>query len=238
MPKTAKRIQIVTVRTMMDGSADTSYLGAYSNLRKSPFDIDRKHTVDCPHNTGEADATVEKLERAIAWLEQERTRLATDESDSGNWLYGSFDEAIDTLCDARREIQDSEDADYSQCAYCGGGDWTRRTLRFYNCLEDNYKGVPEDEMRKYIAQDYERMESLNDGDWWYVGIRAEAEVVIDGVVQTATSGGLWGIESDSDESYFKEIADEELSQLRAILHEMGFSKRAIATACKDVRESN
>jgi hypothetical protein len=87
-------------------------------------------------------------------------------------------------------------------------------------------------MRENARKDYARMESLDNGDWSFIGIRAQAEIVIGGVCQTITSGGLWGIESDSDESYFREVEREELNQLRGILHEMGFSRRAIAAALK------
>ena len=52
-------------------------------------------------------------------------------------------------------------------------------------------------------------------------MRAEADVVIGGVVQTLTSGGLWGIESDSGEEYIEEVAGEEYSELRKILTEVG-----------------
>ncbi len=73
------------------------------------------------------------------------------------------------------------------------------------------------------------------GDCGYVGIRVDAEVQFGSdVVQRVTSGGLWGIESDSDKSYFEEVEGDELAALRTILGEMGFSKRAIATACKRV----
>lgn len=68
----------------------------------------------------------------------------------------------------------------------------------------------------------------------YIGIRAESEiVVVDAVCQIIASGGLWGIESDSDESYLKSVEDEELHMLRDILHTLGFSKRAISRAFKE-----
>lgn len=82
------------------------------------------------------------------------------------------------------------------------------------------------------------MEAYNNQQWCYVGIRAEAEVQtrLGSPIQSIRSGGLWGIESDSDSSYFKSIADEELSELRAQLKELGFSARSIASAFKDVEE--
>ena len=87
-------------------------------------------------------------------------------------------------------------------------------------------------MRENARRDYERMEAYNRDEWGFIGIRAQADVVIGGVCQSITSGGLWGIESDSEKSYFREVEREELKQLREILHELGFSKRAIAAAVK------
>jgi len=78
-------------------------------------------------------------------------------------------------------------------------------------------------------QDYQRMEALNRGDWGYVGIIAEAEVVLPGsnVVQKIKSGGLWGVESDNSKEYLEEIAQEELRQLGNELKQLGYGRRAI-----------
>ena len=75
----------------------------------------------------------------------------------------------------------------------------------------------------YLEQDEfdERLKAYQDGEFAFVGVRAEADVVIGGVVQTLTSGGLWGIESDSDREYIEEVAGEEYSELRKILTEVG-----------------
>jgi hypothetical protein len=89
-----------------------------------------------------------------------------------------------------------------------------------------------DAMTKNAEQDYARMCSLMDGEFEFIGIGAEAEVVVEGVCQTIHSGGLWGIESDSDESYLREIEQEQLGELRDQLYALGFSKRAIAAAVK------
>jgi hypothetical protein len=70
-------------------------------------------------------------------------------------------------------------------------------------------------------QDQERLAAYHNGDFTFVGIRAEADVVIGGVIQTLTSGGLWGIESDSGREYIEEVADQEYTELRKILTEVG-----------------
>lgn len=75
--------------------------------------------------------------------------------------------------------------------------------------------------QKYGKQDYDRMESLNGGNWCFIGVQAEAEVsypVAGGSnghrrLETFTSGGLWGIESDSDDDYLAETENEQLTDL-------------------------
>ena len=86
----------------------------------------------------------------------------------------------------------------------------------------------------YTKQDYARTESLHAGNWGFIGIEARAEIVIGGVCQRVTSGGLWGIESDSGDDYLKEEETNQLAELRTVLYEMGFSKRAIAVAIRSV----
>ena len=118
---------------------------------------------------------------------------------------------------------------------CGErGDMERGEYRYFNGNVENYKGESPEDIRKYVRQDYERMERLSRGDWCYVGIRAEAEIVIDGVTQDVTSGGLWGVESDSGRDYLTEIETEELSGLREQLQALGFGTRAISAAFKNV----
>jgi hypothetical protein len=125
---------------------------------------------------------------------------------------------------------------------CGErGDMTRGELRYFNGNVENYKGESAEDIRKHVRQDYERMERLQRGDWGYLGIRAEAEILIPSgnasIAQEITSGGLWGIESDGNGDYMKEIESEQLSELREQLHAIGFSKRAISAAFKNVRIS-
>jgi len=72
----------------------------------------------------------------------------------------------------------------------------------------------------YAAENAARLASYHDGDWHCVGIWLEAQCSYsiggkDRRLETFQSGGLWGIESDSDKSYFAEVAREELSDLRS-----------------------
>lgn len=94
---------------------------------------------------------------------------------------------------------------------------------------------------KYGMQDFERMESFAKGDWHFVGIRAEAEVLSsrngkEWLINRLSSGGLWGIESDSEASYFDEVKREEIQELKATLMEYGFTRKQIESAFKNVEE--
>jgi hypothetical protein len=86
----------------------------------------------------------------------------------------------------------------------------------------------------YLTQEgfEDRCAEYHNGAFEFIGIRASASIRVGNFLQSITSGGLWGIESDSDKPYLKEIEDEQLSELRDIRHELGFSKRAISTAIK------
>lgn len=69
-----------------------------------------------------------------------------------------------------------------------------------------------------------------DGDFTYVGVRATAEYVVDGTMQTVHSPGLWGIECwhisseiDRSEEYICECLDEQESLLLDSLRSLGFT---------------
>ena len=132
-------------------------------------------------------------------------------------------------------------ADEDECN-CSGGDRKRNEYRYFN-PSFNYvdkHGKPVDSLtpekvREYTRQDYARMEDLQRGGWSFIGIRAEATVQLTGdTTQHISSGGLWGIESDSDESYFAKVEQEQLAELRDELHAIGFSKRAISAAFRNI----
>jgi len=111
--------------------------------------------------------------------------------------------------------------------------------KFYNAPVENYKGLDAEEIRKYVQQDYERMQSYNAGEWDYVGVfaRATMQLVENGPIQVLTSGGLWGVESDCEEYVNNEVAKDELADLRGQLHAIGFSQRVISAAFKNVKVS-
>ncbi len=82
-----------------------------------------------------------------------------------------------------------------------------------------------------IRDEFEdRREQYDRGDFSFVGVRVEADVIIDGHVQVLTSPGLWGIESDSGDEYLREVADEEWQQLRDTLEQIGVPSSQLADA--------
>ena len=216
-----KRISKVTVKRIVDTDPDTSYLGEYSNDAETEYAIDRKHSQDCQNLEENHRQAVDQLERVIAYLETVRQAGEPPE----NVYWSAADESQDVLIELQDELQECD---------CNGGDMERNKYRYFNGNVENYTGNTPEDIRKYVRQDYERMERLNRGDWCYIGIRAEAKIMIDNVCQKITSGGLWGVESDSSREYFAEIEAEELYELRKQLTAVGFSKRAIATACKNI----
>jgi len=153
-----------------------------------------------------------------------------------------FGQAIETVYNLRN------DAPFDNVS------WDSRSYRYFNpgTVEDfklDAEWIPANlktdaerkaywntEMRKNARADYERMESLNNGDFNFLGVSATAEVwnPKTQVIQRIHSGGLWGIESDSDAAYLKEIESEQLAELKTELTALGFSKRAIAKAFQNI----
>ena len=118
------------------------------------------------------------------------------------------------------------------------GDWERNQFEWFNPNHQNYAGEKRTIIEKYCEEDYRRMESLNRGDWYYLGVTAKAKVQLTGDLwQTITSGGLWGVESDSGPNYLKTIADEQLAELRGQLLAIGFSAADCDKAFATVGES-
>lgn len=74
----------------------------------------------------------------------------------------------------------------------------------------------------YAKHDKERLDAYNRGVWEMIGIIAVATIHIpagsDTVkIQTIDSGGLFGIESDSDGSYIQDIGREQIAEVKNYL---------------------
>jgi len=225
---------------MVDESPDTSWLGEYGNRPKTEYAIDRAHSEDCIENDS---IQKDKLGRIADAIENDRP-ICVDHPQQ-------FDCDCD-ICQEENAYTDAMDAvrGLAECDCGFSGHWNNREYRYFNGPVENYKGLEPAEIRKYIRQDFDRMESLNAGNWCYIGIRAEARVIVNekiigpvashGIAQTITSGGLYGVESDSGKEHFEETIREELANLKSELLALGFSKRAIASAFKpeNIKEKN
>jgi hypothetical protein len=90
-------------------------------------------------------------------------------------------------------------------------------------LEQDYAG--EKDAATHRAQDAERLAAYNRGEWQMIGIRARATIIVQrgnyGTIYHIESPGLWGIESDSDPRYFKEVYEEECDRLREDIAALG-----------------
>lgn len=263
MAKSIKRILTVSIVKMHDDSPDTSYLGEYSNSPTSPYSIDRAHDLDCPQQTYNGVRDVDGKMMRLAMMDQlERIH---------NYLCGQYNAQITVTTQYNvtgvQEYADwynlssdfiSEHIDSLENECTCGNSWNMRQgeYRYFN-PSPNYvdakgKRLPEntpDDVIKYVKQDYQRMESLNDGSWSYMGIRAEASIrepyMTEGrggrtyyKTTSIESGGVWGIESDGDDSYFTEVEQEELGELRSQLKALGFSTRAISKAFKSIEHKD
>ena len=224
-----KRIHKVTIRRMVDDYPDTSWLGEYADREESEFTIDRAHDLDClcqPYNriSGEGLRMLESAQQYLC----DRMNETTEDEDLRIW-YDDGDSFVSAML-----AGDAEEFCLGSCV----SHWSNREYRYFN-PSDNYKGESPEDTVKYVRQDYARMESLNSGNWCFIGIRVDAEYSVGNaragyLAQELTSGGLWGIESDSSEDYLTSVESEELDALAAQLKGIGFSSRAIAAAFKNV----
>lgn len=91
------------------------------------------------------------------------------------------------------------------------------------------------ENKKQAKRDYNRMMAYENGDWNMIGIKAVAEVQTsengrEWLVNRISSGGLWGIESDSDEEHKAEVEREQLAELTDALLAFGFTAEEVKSA--------
>ena len=77
----------------------------------------------------------------------------------------------------------------------------------------------------YREADQARFAAWKNDEWHFIGIQAKAHITLvrNGVATSheLTSGGLWAIESDSDETYLAEVYEEEKTALMNDIRAMG-----------------
>ena len=93
-----------------------------------------------------------------------------------------------------------------------------------------YAGCLPSEIEDYMQQDTERIADYNKGNWYMVGVICEISIktktnwAIDPVVARSS---VWGIESDSDESYFLTVAEEQIEEAK---HDLANLREALVSA--------
>lgn len=92
---------------------------------------------------------------------------------------------------------------------------------------------------KYGLQDYERMEMLNKGDFYFIGIVANCKVKYpigqsSFRLENFSSSGIWGIESDSGENDLDEMGKNELENLKFHLEKMNINISNFDELAKEV----
>lgn len=76
--------------------------------------------------------------------------------------------------------------------------------------------------QEYARQDRARLKAFRAGAWHFEGCYAVARVTVNGTRQTIRTPGLWGIESDSDNGYRREVEEEQREELLDLLNSLGF----------------
>ena len=124
------------------------------------------------------------------------------------------------------EIDESPDLSWLESRLSEDGKTLLSSMR-YTQEELNEHPI---QTRRYIKQDIHRLETYGDS-WVMMGCTAEAEVSYpindngDRRIETFTSGGLWGIESDSDNSYKRDTANDQLWDLIDHVRHFGVEAR-------------
>jgi len=206
-------IEKVWVEKQQDEQPDTSTIGEYTDKKE-----DWSLCVHCGEFVAiaeEPNRRTEEIEEEILELENE-TELSEDAT-----IINANNEMIKTL-KAELESLILHDCPHSS-----------RNFNYFKPYAGGEKEGSED-YQTYGKQDFKRMTGLNNQSWYYVGIVAKAEIkTTTGTIQTIRSGGLWGIESDAGD-YLEQVAQEQLTELRAELTALNFGKRAIDHAFQDV----
>lgn len=211
-PKERKRILIVRIEHLLDESPDTSFIGKYTD-EPGPW------VIVCQES------------EYLAILEQNAAHAAYD-------AYIKNDNNVENWKAEGHSLADWPPS-FESWNESNGGDFYEipsrgREFRFFE-PEAGGEKPGTDDYQKYGKQDYDRMESLNRGSWCFIGIIAKATIQLtSNLTQEITSGGLWGIESDSGQEYFDEVEKEQLAELRRELESIGFTKKQIDAAFTNV----
>lgn len=132
--------------------------------------------------------------------------------------YDSIPDDLGTFADQPDEMHPSSTIDRQARGEQGRGEY--RYFIAMNSPEET--GNPNS-----VEQDYKRYMDFNNQKWHFISVKAVAEVKLtdNGPIQQITSGGLYGIESDSDESEIERIIHEEKEECIEQLMAMEFEPK-------------
>lgn len=214
---------VLVARYIFDNDTEPDYLGEFTD-RATEWTIDRKHgvlygaylekqyTVTAPDSVSAETALL-----ALAKADQLDPDLCHDWhiDDLEDNTYTLF---IDGYQIARRDL--SHTYTYHSYRYFSPSDsytppgsvdhWDLDAESRFADVVKEY-GSLENADIAYMIQDWERVESLNNQGWCYLGI--ESTLYASGIALGSDS--LWGIESDSDDKYFQEIITEQIDTIKA-----------------------
>lgn len=187
------KIDVIKIKHCLEENPDTSWLGEFTD-KAEPWNICR-HCGEYLHNA-------ERGDRALMAINDHQYDFHTG---SKHWMALEW---------AKRRFSEHD------CPH---------SRREYNYFKPYAGGEPEGTpaYQEYGLQDHKRMEELNRGDFCFLGIMAEARISYpvneagDRRLETLTSGGIGGVESDCDDSYMEELEREQLDDLKAHLETFG-----------------
>lgn len=90
-------------------------------------------------------------------------------------------------------------------------------------------GVDKSPDTSYLEQDEfkDRLDAYRAEEFTFIGLQAKATIALRGVIQTIFSGGVFGVESDSDAAHLKDLAKEEIVEISTILEDLRFTPAEI-----------
>jgi hypothetical protein len=216
------RIEIIKVQHILDSDPDTSFIGEYTD-KADEWNICR-HCGEYLFDAEAGNRKVEDLENEVHELQDALNEFSSGEKGNG------YIKTKNKILELEKEIKSIELHDcYS---YSREYDYFRP-----------YSGGEEEGTEEYIKygkQDFKRMEEYTRGEWCFIGINAYAEVSYsigngNRRLETFTSSGLWGIESDSGE-YLEEVAEEELTDLKSHLEQFNVNISDFDEKAKEAKQ--
>jgi len=133
-------------------------------------------------------------------------------------------------------LDENADLSYLKTEYDNDLQLIVNSARYSNQTVTEYKWPM---VRRWIDEDHSRLAAYNQGEWVMLGISVVANLVIDTKLGdtypfSIYSGGLWGIESDSDNDYLISVAKDQANDLIDVLRTLRFKLKDIKQAIEEM----